>query len=76
MTGTRAVLCDLCIGEVVQNRRSLVAPDDSACHLCGRTHFEARSIWRIHGVDICAHCVDLSVGLREREAVERFLATW
>ena len=76
MTGTRAVLCDHCIGEVVQNRRSLVAPDDAACHLCGRTHFEARSLWRIHGVDVCAPCVDLSVGLREREAVARFLATW
>lgn len=76
MTGTRAVLCDVCIGEVVQNRRGLLAPDDAACHLCGRTHFEARSLWRIHGVDVCAHCVDLSVGLREREAVDRFLATW
>ncbi len=76
MTGTRAVLCDVCIGEVVQNRRTLLAPDDAACHLCGRTHFEARSLWRIHGVDVCAHCVDLSVGLREREAVDKFLATW
>jgi tetratricopeptide (TPR) repeat protein len=76
MTGTRAVLCDVCIGEVVRNRRALVAPDDAACHLCARTHFEARSLWRIHGVDVCAHCVDLSVGLREREAVDQFLATW
>ncbi len=76
MTGTRAVICDLCIGEILQNRHSLVAPDDSACHLCARTHFEARSLWRIHGVDACAHCVDLSVGLREREAVDRFLTTW
>ncbi|GDX81960.1 hypothetical protein LBMAG42_37710 [Deltaproteobacteria bacterium] len=76
MTGTRAVLCDVCIGEVVQNRRSLVAPDDAACHLCGRTHFEARSLWRVHGVDVCAHCVDLSVGLRERDAVDRFLQSW
>ncbi len=76
MTGTRAVLCDHCIGEVVQNRLALTAPDDAACHLCGRTHFEARSLWRIHGVDVCVHCVDLSVGLRERETVDRFLAAW
>ncbi|MSQ01656.1 MAG: tetratricopeptide repeat protein [Myxococcales bacterium] len=76
MTGTRAVICDLCIGEILQNRHSLVAPDDSACHLCARTHFEARSLWRFNGVDACAHCVDLSVGLREREAVDRFLTTW
>lgn len=76
MTGTRAVLCDHCIGEVVQNRLSLVAPDDAACHLCGRTHFEARNLWRIQGVDVCVHCIDLSVGLRERETVDRFLAAW
>ncbi len=76
MTGTRAVICDLCIGEILQNRHSLIAPDDSACHLCARTHFEARSLWRLNGVDACAHCVDLSVGLREREAVDRFLTTW
>ncbi len=76
MAGTQAVMCDGCTGEIARNRRSLTAPDDAACHLCGRTHFESRCVYRHAGVDVCADCLDLSMGLLEREAVDRFLAAW
>jgi tetratricopeptide (TPR) repeat protein len=76
MAGTRAVLCDICTGEIVKNRRSLAAPDDATCHLCGRTHFESRGLYRHAGIDVCADCIDLSMGLLEREEVDRFLAAW
>jgi tetratricopeptide (TPR) repeat protein len=76
MAGTRAVLCDRCTNEIVKQRRSLAAPDGAACHLCGRTHFESRAVYRHAGVDVCADCVDLSSGLLEREEVDRFLASW
>ncbi|MFZ5476572.1 MAG: tetratricopeptide repeat protein [Myxococcota bacterium] len=76
MAGTRAVLCDVCVGEVVKNRRSILAPDTAACSLCGRTHFESRGVYRHAGVDVCHDCLDLSMGLMEREEVDRFLATW
>ena len=64
------------MAEVARNRRALAAPDDAACHLCGRTHMETRGVYRYHGVDVCTECIDLSIGLMEREDVERFLATW
>lgn len=76
MAGTRAVLCDACSGDIVKNRRALLAPDDAACFLCGRTHFESRGVYRHAGIDVCADCLDLSMGLLEREEVDRFLATW
>lgn len=76
LSGTRALLCDHCVGEVARNRRSLAAPDDASCHLCGRTHVESRGLYRLNGVDVCADCMDLSVGLLEREEVDRFLAAW
>lgn len=76
MAGTRAVVCDPCVAAIAQQRRSLVAPDDASCHLCGRTHFESRAVYRYNGVDVCADCVDLSMGLFERDEIDRFLATW
>lgn len=76
MAGTRAVVCDLCVHAIAKNRRALAAPDDAACHLCGRTHFESRGIYRHAGVDVCADCLDLSMGLLEREEIDRFLAAW
>ena len=76
MSGTRAVVCDVCTAEIVRNRRAWLSPDDAACHLCGRTHFESRGVYRQAGIDVCADCVDLSMGLLEREEVDRFLATW
>lgn len=76
LSGTRALLCDRCVAEVTRNRRSLSAPDDASCHLCGRTHMETRGLYRFHAVDVCADCLDLSIGLLEREEVDRFLATW
>lgn len=76
LSGSHAVLCDRCVEQVVLNRRSLAAGDDASCRLCGRTHFEARGLWKINGVDVCAHCIDLSVGLRERHEVDNFLQSW
>ncbi len=76
MSGTKAILCDVCVAAVARNRRAQVAPDDAACSLCGRTHFESRGVYRHNGVDVCADCLDLSMGLLEREEVDKFLAAW
>lgn len=76
ISGTRALMCDVCVSEVARTRRTIPAPDDASCHLCGRTQMETRGVYRYHGVDICADCLDLSIGLLEREEVDRFLATW
>lgn len=82
MSGTNAVICDRCVGEVARNRRSMAAPDEAACALCGRMALDlrgvtdARGVYRHNGLDVCGACVELSVGLVEREEVDQFLATW
>lgn len=76
MSGTSAVVCDLCMTEIARNRRTIAAPDDASCALCGRTSLEAKGVYRHHGIDVCASCVELSMGLLERDEVDRFLAAW
>ncbi len=81
MAGTRAVLCNVCVSAILPQRRTIPAPDHASCDLCGRTHFEARGLYRYMGaakrqVDVCGECLELSSGLLEREEVEKFLATW
>ncbi|MBM4365181.1 MAG: tetratricopeptide repeat protein [Deltaproteobacteria bacterium] len=75
-SGTRAVLCSVCVSELVRDRRESASPESASCHLCGRTAFESRGLWHKAGIDACAHCLEFSVGLREREEVDRFLASW
>lgn len=76
LSGTHAVLCDLCVQEVAKDRRKFKSPDDALCHLCGRTQMETRGVYRIHSVDVCADCMDTSLGVIEREEVEKFLREW
>lgn len=76
MAGSEAVICDVCVVEAGRSRANLVAPDDAACAFCGKSHLESRGVYRTQGVDICAGCLELSLGLVEREAVDRFLGTW
>jgi tetratricopeptide (TPR) repeat protein len=76
MAGSQAVLCDHCVEHVGRNRSQLASVDDARCQLCGRSTYEARGMFRYNGVDVCARCLDLSLGLLEREVVDQFLATW
>lgn len=75
MAGGRAVLCDYCVQKVGRRREDLEADDQARCHLCARTAFESR-VFVYNGVQVCHHCLDLSLGLLERETVDAFLATW
>lgn len=76
MAGTEAVICDVCVIHVGRHRATLLAPDEAICSFCGKTHLESRGVYRYQGVDICSHCLELSLGLMEREEVDRFLAAW
>tara|TARA_B100000575_G_scaffold229408_1_gene190316 strand:+ start:70 stop:1656 length:1587 start_codon:yes stop_codon:yes gene_type:complete len=76
MSGSDAVVCDRCVIQIGQHRRSLLADERSNCTLCSRTHFEARGVYSYNGVDVCSECLDLSLGQLEREEVDRFLAAW
>ena len=76
MAGGGEVICDRCVVRLWKHRRSLMAPDDATCDLCSRSHFEADGLYRFNNVNICSRCVQLSLGLLEREEVDRFLASW
>ncbi len=76
LSGTQAVVCDLCVQLIAKDRRSHMAPDSAVCHLCGRTQMETRGVYRVTRVDVCADCMDTSLGVIEREEVEKFLRDW
>jgi len=76
MAGGQVVLCDLCVHQVRHHRSTLGAPDAAVCSLCARSHFEVSGLYRYNKVDVCTKCLQLSMGLIEREEVEQFLADW
>ena len=76
MAGSKAVMCDRCVVRVGQSRKDLPAPEDATCDLCGATQFEVRGVYAYNGKNICSRCLQQSLGLLEREAVDRFLANW
>jgi tetratricopeptide (TPR) repeat protein len=76
MSGSKAVVCDLCVGKIGTHRRTLKAPEDATCDLCSATQFEARGMFSYNGVAVCTGCLELSLGLLEREEVDRFLGSW
>lgn len=76
IAGGDTVICDLCVVHITQNRATLTASDDAACSLCGRSHFESAGLYAYNKIDICNSCVQLSLGLTEREEVDSFLMAW
>jgi tetratricopeptide (TPR) repeat protein len=75
MAGGETVRCDKCIRDVARDRRELATDDPSAaCGLCGRTGLETRGVYTHRGSSVCASCVDQSLGLVEREEVDRYLS--
>ena len=76
MAGSNAVICDVCVLSVGTHRRDLVAPDDGCCSFCGRSHLEAPGLFEKEQVTICGHCLELSLGLVERQEVDRFMAAY
>jgi tetratricopeptide (TPR) repeat protein len=75
MVGGRTVVCDRCVLRISQHRRSLPAPDGAVCDLCGRGPFEVSGLYAYNGTHVCSACTERSLGLLEREEVERYLAT-
>jgi len=75
MAGGDTVICDRCVMRIATHRRSMTGADEAICDLCSRSHFEA-TVFAYNGHHVCNHCLELSLGLLEREEVDRFLATW
>lgn len=75
--GTTHTLCDRCATDIAMQRRELATDDPRVvCSLCGKNNVMSRAVYVLRGTPICASCVDISLGLLEREEVDRFLASW
>jgi tetratricopeptide (TPR) repeat protein len=76
LQGNRAIICDGCITMIAQRRRDYTVDNSSCrCSLCDTTLLKSRSLYAYRGVHVCADCVDHSLGLVEREEVNRYLSS-
>ena len=69
-------ICNLCLAEIALHRRDLETDDpERICALSGRGTFETAAMYVFHDVPISREVVDHGLGLLEREAVDRYVAS-
>ncbi len=75
LAGSRLMICTDCVRDIWRERSLLRAPvqRDVRCSFCLRSVFEADAFYARSGIHICNLCLDLSMGVIEKEEVERFL---
>ena len=75
LKGGSGAICDRCATDAARDRRSLRTDAPGLhCALCDKNELEARSVYAYRGVAVCNECLDNSLGLLEREEIERYLA--
>ncbi len=73
LAGGSAVVCDHCMRDIATRRRELSMDDPGAtCKLCSKANTMVRAVYDYQGVPVCTDCLDRSLGMMEREAVDRF----
>ncbi len=75
LAGNRLMICTDCVKELWQERDHIRATPqrDVGCSFCHRSVFEADAFYAKGDVYICNLCLDLSMGVIEKEEVERFM---
>ena len=69
-------VCDHCMTSIARERRKLQTDNPEVyCALSGVNCLQSRGIYVYNDIAVSAECVDQSLGLLEREEVDRFLAT-
>ena len=78
MSGSSAVICNHCVIQIGQHRRTLTAPEHASCSLCGASAFEVRGMYSYNGIEICSGCLDLSgaAGARRGRPLPRGVVTY
>ena len=74
LTGGSVIICCDCVSDLWKNRNELIAPDNTICQVCYNTLFEAEGMFLFREVKICSECVQFSLGMQEREAVETYFS--
>lgn len=75
VAGPSAAVCDRCLALLAAERRDLPEPPEAPCRLCGALAVESRAVWSWRGTEVCHDCLDVSLGLGERDEIAAFLAT-
>ena len=76
IVGASHAICDRCMTSIARERRKLRTEDPQHyCALSGVNCLQSRGIYIYNDVAVSAECVDQSLGLLEREEVDRYLAT-
>lgn len=76
LVGAHTKVCDHCITALARDRRnSRVTDPTTACQLCRSTELEGAEVFTHQSVEICSRCIDQSLGLLEREEIDRFLTS-
>ncbi len=75
LAGSRLMICTDCVQEIWRDRNRLRAPveRDIQCSFCLRSVFEVDTFYAQGDIHICNLCLDLSMGVIEKEEVERFM---
>jgi tetratricopeptide (TPR) repeat protein len=69
-------ICDRCMTSIARERRKLQTEDPKVyCALSEVNCLQSRGIYVYNNLAVSAECVDQSLGLLEREEVDRYLAT-
>ena len=77
MVGGDATVCDTCMADLARTRSDHATDDaDRRCALTGRSALDSRALYTYRGVGICREVLDQSLGLLEREEVDRYLAAF
>ena len=77
MVRNNTAVCDRCMTTIARRRHELSTEDPRVvCALSGKTFVESREIYVYNGVAVASEVVDQSLGLLEREEVDRYLAGW
>lgn len=75
LAGPTLAICSHCLTEIARNRAALATDDPTVpCVLTGRTLADERAVYVLRGVAVAHSCVEQSLGLQEREEVDRYLA--
>ncbi|MFT5459180.1 MAG: tetratricopeptide (TPR) repeat protein [Myxococcota bacterium] len=77
VVGGDVAVCDVCMTDIARNRRELETSDPAVrCRLTGATNVDVRAVYVYRGIQVSIDAVEWSLGLREREQIDRFLASW
>jgi tetratricopeptide (TPR) repeat protein len=76
ITGQGCAVCDRCLTTIARDRRKLRSEDPKVqCALSGTNCLESKGIFVFQEVAVSAECLEQSLGLLEREEIDRYLAS-